>query len=240
MKKIVVVTGASGGIGIQTCQLLQNEGYFVIGTDRFCNVKDSSDKFFQGDVTDESLWMLISTYIKNEYGRCDGLVNIAGINYLSQIQDTSLDSWREMFNVNVVGMVAGIKHLTPLLRLGQSSSIVNMSSIAAQIGSDGYSAYSATKGAIDSLTKGLALELAPKIRVNAVAPGWIETQFTVEGLEKSDDPMAYRKEVEKMHALGRVGLPVEIANVIAWLLGEKASFLTGTTVTADGGYLVKN
>ena len=90
------------------------------------------------------------------------------------------------------------------------------------------------------MTIGLALELAPKIRVNAVAPGWIETKFTVEGLEKSTDPVAYRKEVEKMHALGRVGLPDEIANVIAWLLSEKSSFLTGTTVTADGGYLVKN
>ncbi|HCP72799.1 MAG TPA: hypothetical protein DIT91_05165 [Actinobacteria bacterium] len=240
MRKVFVVTGASGGMGMATCKLLRSEGSFVVGTDRFSNGEESSDRFFQGEVTDENLWVNISKFIETEHGKCDGLVNIAGINYLSQIQDASLDSWREMFNVNVVGMVAGIKHLTPLLRLGRSSSIVNMSSIAAKIGSDGYSAYSATKGAVDSLTIGLALELAPKIRVNAVAPGWIETKFTVEGLEKSTDPVAYRKEVEKMHALGRVGLPDEIANVIAWLLSEKSSFLTGTTVTADGGYLVKN
>ena len=240
MKKVIVVTGASGGMGMATCKLIKSEGYYVIGTDRSANGEDSTDKFFQGQVTDESLWQSIAKFIESEHGKCDGLVNIAGINYLSQIQDASLDSWREMFNVNVVGMVAGIKHLTPLLRLGQSSAIVNMSSIAAQIGSDGYSAYSATKGAVDSLTKGLALELAPKIRVNAVAPGWIETQFTLEGLEKSEDPAAYRKEVENMHALGRVGLPSEIANVIAWLLSEKSSFLTGTTVTSDGGYLIKN
>ena len=202
MRKVFVVTGASGGMGMATCKLLRSEGSFVVGTDRFSNGEESSDRFFQGEVTDENLWVNISKFIETEHGKCDGLVNIAGINYLSQIQDASLDSWREMFNVNVVGMVAGIKHLTPLLRLGRSSSIVNMSSIAAKIGPDGYSAYSATKGAVDSLTIGLALELAPKIRVNAVAPGWIETKFTVEGLEKSTDPVAYRKEVEKMHALG--------------------------------------
>lgn len=240
MSKVVVVTGASGGMGMAACRLLKSENYFVIGTDRSKNENISLDKYFEGQVTDESLWQSIAKFISEEHRKCDGLVNIAGINYLSQIQDSNLDNWREMFNVNVVGMVAGIKHLTPLLQLGENSAIVNMSSIAAQIGSDGYSAYSATKGAVDSLTKGLALELAPKIRVNAVAPGWIETPFTVEGLEKSPDPVAYRKEVGAMHALGRVGSPAEIANVISWLLSDKSSFLTGTTVTADGGYLIKN
>ena len=240
MSKVVVVTGAAGGMGAATCKLLKSENYFVIGVDRSAGDENSTDHFFLGQVTDEELWRNIAKYITTEHGKCEALVNIAGINYLSKIHEANLDNWREMFNVNVVGMVAGIKHLTPLLQLGGNSAIVNMSSIAAQIGSDGYSAYSATKGAVDSLTKGLALELAPKIRVNAVAPGWIETPFTVEGLEKSPDPVAYRKEVEAMHALGRVGSPAEIANVISWLLSEKASFLTGTTVTADGGYLIKN
>jgi 3-oxoacyl-[acyl-carrier protein] reductase len=240
MSKVVVVTGASGGMGMATCKLLKSENYFVIGTDRAANEQSSTDQFFLGQVTDESLWKEIADYSLKQYGKCDGLVNIAGINYLSPIQDSNLDNWREMFNVNVVGMVAGIKYLSPLLRLGENSAIVNMSSIAAQIGSDGYSAYSATKGAVDSLTKGLALELAPQIRVNAVAPGWIETPFTVEGLEKSPDPVTYRREVEVMHALGRVGSPLEIANVISWLLSANSSFLTGTTITADGGYLIKN
>ncbi|MFN9909425.1 MAG: SDR family NAD(P)-dependent oxidoreductase, partial [bacterium] len=97
------------------------------------------------------------------------------------------------------------------------ATVVNMSSISAQIGTTGYAAYVATKGAVDSLTKALALELAPAIRVNAVAPGWIETPFTVEGLNLSKDPVAYRKEVERMHALNRVGTADEIAKVIYFL-----------------------
>jgi len=239
MQKVALVTGALGGMGTATCEELHSENYFVVGVDRAAaNHHVGIDKFFRGDITDETLWIEIVKYLKNEHGRCDALVNIAGINYLSEIADASLDSWRNILNVNVIGMVAAIKHLSPLIRMQSSGAIVNMSSIAAHMGSIGYSAYTTSKGAIDSLTKALALELAPSIRVNAVAPGWIETPFTREGLEQSDDPVSYRKEVEAKHALGRVGSPDEIANVISWLLSDKATFVTGTTITADGGYLI--
>jgi len=140
----------------------------------------------------------------------------------------------------VVAMVLGIKHVVPYLRKVQGASIVNMSSISAQIGTSGYAAYVATKGAVDSLTKALALELAPAIRINAVAPGWIETPFTVAGLNLTPDPVAHRKKAEQMHALNRVGTPQEIAKVIYFLASEDSSFVTGSIVTADGGYLIKN
>ena len=145
-----------------------------------------------------------------------------------------------MFDVNVIGMVIAIKHMTPYLKKSEGAAIVNMSSISAHIGSVGYAAYVASKGAVDSLTKSLALELAPEIRVNAVAPGWIETPFTVEGLNLADDPAAYRKKVEGMHALQRVGTPEEIASVIQFLTTKESSFITGSIITADGGYLIKN
>jgi len=145
-----------------------------------------------------------------------------------------------MFEINVIGMVVSIKYLSFLLVKSQQGSIVNMSSISADIGSVGYAAYCATKGAVDSLTKSLALELAPKVRVNAIAPGWIETPFTLDGLEKSNDPAAYRKEVESMHALNRVGLPEEIAKSIFWISSPESSFMTGSVVVVDGGYIIKN
>ena len=168
------------------------------------------------------------------------LINIAGRNYFDLITEAKKSEWINMFEVNVVAMVLGIKHLTPYLRKSSDATVVNMSSIAAQIGTTGYAAYVASKGAVDSLTKALALELAPQIRVNAVAPGWIETQFTVAGLNLSEDPAAFRKQAEQMHALNRIGLPEEIAKVIFFLATTESSFVTGTTLVADGGYLIKN
>ena len=236
--KAVVITGAAGGMGGATVALFKARGYKVIGTDR--EKSDNSDFFVTGDVADESTWQKITALIESEKLSVCSLINIAGRNYYDLITDAKKSEWINMFEVNVVAMVLGIKHLTPFLRKNSDSSVVNMSSIAAQIGTTGYSAYVASKGAVDSLTKALALELAPEIRVNAVAPGWIETQFTVAGLNLSEDPVAFRKQAEQMHALNRIGLPEEIAKAIFFLATSDSSFVTGTTLTADGGYLIKN
>lgn len=237
-KKTVVITGAAGGMGSATATLFKSKGYQVLGTDR----EDITGVDFQvvGDVADEVTWKKISTVIEQEGLEVVSLINIAGRNYFDLITEAKKSEWLNMFEVNVVAMVMGIKHMTPFLRKVQGASIVNMSSISAQIGTSGYAAYVATKGAVDSLTKALALELAPAIRINAVAPGWIETPFTVAGLNLSPDPVGYRKEAEQMHALNRVGTPQEIAKVIYFLASEDSSFVTGSIVTADGGYLIKN
>lgn len=239
MSKVVVVTGANGGMGRATCKVFKANGYIVVGTDKGPASGSESDHYFKGDVTDEKMWQEISNFINEKYGQLSSLINIAGRNYLANVDEADLSQWRNMMEVNVLGMVVAIKHMTPLLRKNNAASIVNMSSISGYIGSIGYAAYCTTKGAIDSLTKSLALELAPEIRVNAIAPGWIETPFTVEGLEKSADPVTYRKEVEAMHALNRVGTPDEIAHSIFWM-ADGATFMTGSVVIVDGGYMIKN
>lgn len=239
MSKLVVVTGASGGMGQQTCQVFKKNGFTIIGTDRQMGNSLEVDHFFQGEITNEIMWQEIAKKIQSLGGQLDVLVNIAGRNYLANIDEADLDQWRNMMEVNILGMVAAIKYTAPLLKKAPNAAIVNMSSISGYIGSIGYAAYCTTKGAIDSLTKSLALELAPEVRVNAIAPGWIETPFTVEGLEKSADPIAYRKEVEAMHALNRVGTPDEIAQSIFWL-ARSATFMTGSVVIVDGGYMIKN
>ena len=239
MSRVAVVTGASGGMGRATVKEFKSKGYVVIGIDSKSGNAEC-DHFFEGDICDENLWSAIATAISQQYGNVDALVNIAGRNYLSLIDSADLEQWRNMFEVNVIGMVTSIKHLKKLLDKGEAPAIVNMSSISGYIGSVGYAAYCSTKGAVDSLTKSLALELAPKIRVNAIAPGWIETPFTVEGLEKSADPVAYRRDVESMHALNRVGTPEEIAKSIFWMCSSESSFMTGSVVIVDGGYMIKN
>jgi len=234
----VVVTGSAGGMGGAVAKLFRAKGFTVIGLDLKPSVE--ADHSFVGDVYDERIWVEITDFIASNKLEVSSLINIAGRNYFDTIDKAELDQWRDMFDVNVLGMVIGIKHLSPLLKKIPNATIVNMSSISAHIGSVGYAAYVATKGAVDSLTKSLALELAPHIRVNAVAPGWIETPFTVEGLNLADDPVAYRKNVENMHALKRVGTAEEIANVIYFLTSKESSFVTGSILTADGGYLIKN
>ena len=238
--KNVFITGISGGLGTATAKHFHEKGYKVFGTDIKEPELDFLAAFFQGDITDEKLWEKIFSEIEFQCGHLDALVNIAGRNYFDKIEDAKLLQWQDMFEVNVIGMVASTKHLVSLLRKSREPAIVNMSSISGYIGSDGYAAYCATKGAVDSLTKSIALELAPKIRVNAIAPGWIETPFTVAGLELSDDPVAYRKKVEEMHALNRVGTPEEIAKAIYWMASEDSRFMTGSIVIVDGGYMIKN
>ena len=234
----VVITGAAGGMGGASVELFKARGYTVIGTDR--EKSDNADFFVTGDVADEQTWQKITALIESEKLNVCSLINIAGRNYFDLITEAKKSEWLNMLEVNVVAMVLGIKHMTPYLRKAKDATVVNMSSISAQIGTSGYAAYVATKGAVDSLTKALSLELAPSIRVNAVAPGWIETPFTVAGLNLNPDPVAYRKTVEGMHALNRVGTPDEIAKVIYFLTSEESSFMTGAIVTADGGYLIKN
>lgn len=234
----VVVTGSAGGMGRAVAKLFQSKGFKVIGID--LELSKEVDFSFEGQVYDELVWEKIEDCIVKNDLKINALINIAGRNYFDEIEQARLDQWRDMFDVNVLGMVMAIKHMTPFLKKSENAAIVNMSSISAHIGSVGYAAYVATKGAVDSLTKSLALELAPKIRVNAVAPGWIETPFTVEGLNLADDPVAYRKRVEEMHALKRVGTANEIASVIYFLTSKESSFITGSIITADGGYLIKN
>lgn len=238
--KSVLITGAHGGMGRACAKEYKKHGYFVYGIDKSQEKTDVVDEYFAGSVTDEEVWHTVSSKMRSDGVSLDALVNIAGRNYFSPIELTDLNEWRDMFDVNVNGMVCAIKYLKEFLEKSEAPAIVNMSSISGYIGSHGYAAYCATKGAVDSLTKSLALELAPKIRVNAVAPGWIETPFTVAGLELADDPVQYRKNVEQMHALNRVGTPQEIAKVIYWLSSQDSSFMTGSVVICDGGYMVKN
>jgi len=240
MSKVVLVVGSSGGIGNATVREFRKHEFKVVGVDRKASKLDLPDIFIQGEVTDENLWIEVASSIKKEFGQLDVLVNLAGRNYYSLIDESDINQWRNMLDVNVLGMVLAIKNLVPLLKVSNNPAIINMSSISGYIGSVGYAAYCTSKGAVDSLTKSLALELAPKIRVNAIAPGWIETPFTVEGLEKSEDPVKYRKDVENMHALNRVGMPEEIAKSIYWMSSPESSFMTGSVVIVDGGYMIKN
>jgi len=226
------VTGGTRGIGFATCALLQNKGYAV--TAIYSTEGEDSEKakaalpevdFRRVDVSDEAA----VRELLEKLPAVDLLVNNAGIDEYSLVQDISAERWERLFSVNVEGMFFAVKHAVKKMIQRGSGAIVNVSSIWGRTGASCESAYSATKGAVISFTKALSKELAPShITVNCVAPGVIETRMN-EWLTDGE-----RKALEEEIPLGRFGTPEEVAEAI-YFLGTH-SYITGEILGVDGGF----
>jgi len=220
----VIVTGAASGIGKEVSDYLSSETYEVIRV-------DVQEKFGakQLDVTDEAAW----SQLFGEVGPVQGLVNCAGIRTRGTILETSMAVFEQHLKVNVTGTWLGIKGLFNSHEVGSEASIVNISSVNALIAVPEQAHYVASKGAISALTKAAAIEGAQMgIRVNAIGPGAIRTPMTAERL---NDP-EQTSWLEGRIPAGRVGEPNEIASVAKFLLSAESSYITGTTIFADGGW----
>ena len=187
----------------------------------------------RGDVSDRGAVTAAIRLVEAEFGPVEVLVNNAGIAEQRQFQDISQDFWRHIFGVNVDGAYHTIQAVLPAMLHEKQGCIINTSSIWGQRGASCEAAYSATKAALIGLTRSLAMELAPSgIRVNCVAPGVIRTDM-VEVLG-ADTLRSLAEETP----VGRLGTPEDIANAVAFLADDRASFLTGQVLTADGGFSV--
>lgn len=228
----VLVTGAASGIGAACCDVLERDGWEVIATDR-SGTATGRREIIPLDVTDEAGW----DAVLDEVGPLDGLVTSAGIRTRSMIVDTTLDEWDRHLRVNLTGTWLAIRGF--LRRLPEPGGtrhdrgIVTIASVNASIAVPGQAHYVASKGAVAALTRAAALEGAPLgVRANAIAPGPIRTPMAAERLE---DPEQVRWLTGRV-PLGRVGEPTEIAEVAAFLLSPKASYISGEVVFADGGW----
>ncbi len=245
MKKIAFVTGASRGIGRAVAARLAEEGY-AVGINYLRSAQQAQEladslraagyeaAAVQADVADQTA---ITDAIRLAEERLDGpvslLVNNAGIAEQHLFQDISSAFWRRIFAVNVDGAYHAIQAVLPRMIHEKAGCIVNISSIWGQRGASCETAYSATKAAIIGLTRSLAMEVAPSgIRVNCVAPGVIRT-----GMVEVLGAETLRSLAEET-PLGRLGTPEDIANAVAFLADDRASFLTGQVLTADGGFIL--
>lgn len=238
--KAVLVTGAARGMGAATARRLVDEGARVLLADVLDHDgKELADElgddaaYHHLDVTDEDAWVEAIGVADRELGGLDGLVNNAGVLSMSSLEKTELAEYERLVAVNQTGVLLGMKHAVPVLRRRDTASIVNLSSVEGLGGGAYLTSYTATKFAVRGMTKAAALELGPAgIRVNSVHPGAILTPMT-EAMGAADETA--RRFVESKTALERMGQPEEVASVIAFLLSDDASYMTGAEIAIDGG-----
>ena len=237
--KVVLVTGAGSGIGRATATLLAAEGATVIVTDinrpgglETVQQIGGKARFEEQDTSREADWKRIIDDILAREGRLDGLVNNAGVlgPYPATFETETLEQWRRTLAVNVEGVFLGCKHAVP----ATGGSIVNLSSLAAFLGTPNLSAYGASKGAVRQFTKTVAIDCARKgykVRCNSVHPGVILTPMG-EGILSSETA---RERTRKSIPIGDFGAPEDIAYGILYLISDESRFVTGAELVIDGG-----
>lgn len=253
-QSIALVTGAGTGIGKAAALRLASEGARVILTGRTRQTleetaheindgKERKAEIFCADVTDEKDILSLTNYIKEEFGDLQILINNAGGSKQTSILETTEREWDMVQNVNLKSVFLVSKHLGRLMYESAEKSgtpwknraIVNVASLSAHQAGANIPHYSAAKAGVMNLTKSLAFELAPAgIRVNSISPGFVETPLTEEGLLNEH----FQKSIKRNTALKRVAKPEEIANVIAFAASNEASYMTGSDILVDGGWLI--
>jgi 3-oxoacyl-[acyl-carrier protein] reductase len=241
--KVAIVTGASKGIGAAIAKQLAAEGASVVVN--YASSKTGADKVVneiaaaggkavavQADVARKADIERLFAETKRAFGQLDVLVNNAGIYEFLPLEQVTEEHFHKQFNVNVLGLILATQEA--VRQFPSTSSIINISSVAGISPAPGGSVYSATKAAVDAVTKSLARELGGrKIRVNAINPGMIETEgFHAAGIAESD----FRKQIEAQTPLGRIGQPQDIATVATFLASAESGWITGETFLVAGGY----
>jgi 2-keto-3-deoxy-L-fuconate dehydrogenase len=228
-----LVTGGGSGIGLATARLLAARGARVAVLDlspggEFVAVK--------ADVTDDASVRAAVADAADRLGGIDILVNNAGVGATGTVADNPDEEWHRVFDVNVVGMVRVTRAALPRLRASASAAIVNTCSVAAVAGLPQRALYSATKGAVLSLTLAMAADhVYEGIRVNCVTPGTADTPWVGRLLDQADDPTAERAALEARQPMGRLVSADEVAAAIAYLASPAAAAVTGTALAVDGG-----
>lgn len=243
--KVAIISGAGNGMGAEEARLFAREGAKVVLAD----VSEAAGQaleaeitaaggdavFVQTDVTVETDWQRAVQTAESRYGRLDILVNNAGLSSSSVDDPMSTEGWHRIMGVNITGVFFGTKHAIPAMQRAKGGSIVNISSIMGFVGSEtGHPAYQASKGAVRIFTKTTAVRYGPEgIRANSVHPGFMPP------MTNSNPNPAAREEQVGLTPLRRPGKTIEVAYGVLFLASDEASFITGTELVIDGGFIAR-
>ncbi|MEM8834415.1 MAG: glucose 1-dehydrogenase [Planctomycetota bacterium] len=243
--KVVLITGATSGIGRDAALAFAREGASVVANGRRQNLGDElvseikanggNATFVAGDVTNEAdIQKLVETAV-SAYGGIDVAINNAGVETTGMITDVTEEEYRKVFDINVLGVFLGIKHEAPHLIKRGGGVIINLATIAGHKGFPGASVYAASKHAVLGVTRSAALEFASQgVRVVSVSPGGIDTDMLDRFAGKEGE---MREGLIAKHPVGRIGKTKEIVDAFLFLASDDASFITGTDLAVDGGFL---
>ena len=237
MSRRVAITGAAGAIGAAAAAAFRSAGWLVAGIDRAAPIDDGGDDFVRLDIATADAEQQLRRFFES-LGNLDAVVNAAGVQNTSSALDTTDEEWARVMDVNVRGAFWASRAALPLLRRS-GGAVVNVSSVHAIATTRGAAVYAASKAALVSLTRSLALEWAPTVRVNCVLPGAVDTPMLAEGLTRAGQAAEMaRTALEEGIPLHRVGHPSEVAQSIVFLADpDRSSFITGQTLVVDGGVL---
>ena len=235
-RKVAVVTGGAQGIGRAIAGRLADAGATVVVGDLHKPADHTGIEHAALDVTDESSISAFLDAVVEDHGGLDIVVNNAGIMFEKSVEEQSGADWDLMMAVNLRGPFLVTKHAAPLLRARGGGAIVNVGSIEGFACNPNHTAYAASKAGVHGLTNALAIDLGPDgIRVNAVAPGWIDTDLNASYVDSHPDRDEVIRQLAKLHPVGHVGDPTDVGDVVAWLASAESRFVTGQVVTVDGG-----